>query len=84
DFFETFSSIARTGSLRLLLALSTLLELKLWQCDINTAYLNASLKENIYLRLLPGFPLEQPTMVNKLQKALFGLPMRPRTVPRNQ
>ncbi|KAF1327473.1 Integrase catalytic core protein, partial [Globisporangium splendens] len=70
DFHETFSPVARISSFRLLLALATHLNLKLWQADINTAYLNAELHEVQYLQGIEGFPGPNAYVV---RKALYGL-----------
>lgn len=45
DFDETFSSIVRHSSLRLLFALSVRLNLNITHLDVKTAFLNGYLKE---------------------------------------
>ena len=49
DFDETFALVARTESIRVLLALSCHLKFKLYQMDVKTAFLNGFLKEDIYI-----------------------------------
>ncbi|KAE9333339.1 hypothetical protein PR003_g14070 [Phytophthora rubi] len=69
---ETFSPVARMASFRLLVALCALFGLDAYQCDINTAYLNACLKIVHYIRHIPGFPIK-PGWVYKVKHALYGL-----------
>ncbi|POM74484.1 Integrase catalytic core protein [Phytophthora palmivora] len=56
DFRETFASVARMSSFRLLLALSAELGLQVYGADINTAYLNAGLGIPQYLGSIDGYP----------------------------
>ncbi|KAE9332932.1 hypothetical protein PF008_g14694 [Phytophthora fragariae] len=69
---ETFSPVARMASFRLLVALCALFGLDAYQCDINTAYLNACLKIVHYIRHIPSFPIK-PGWVYKVKHALYGL-----------
>jgi hypothetical protein len=57
-----------------LLALTAQNDLELDQMDVPSAFLNAELKEDIYMELPEGF--EQPGKVVKLLKALYGLKSR--------
>lgn len=50
DYDKTFAPVARLDSVRLLMALSVELDLEIHQLDINTAYLNGDLEEEIYMR----------------------------------
>ncbi|KAE9336562.1 hypothetical protein PR003_g12450 [Phytophthora rubi] len=72
DFTDTFSPVARMASLRLFLALCMILKLTPYQCDVNTAYLNALLKIVHYIKSIPGFPCPKG-MVWKVKRALYGL-----------
>ena len=49
DFIETFSPLAKTVSVRVLIALP------LHQLDINNAFLHGDLDEEVYMTLPPGF-----------------------------
>ena len=49
DYDETFGPVARMKSIRILLALACHLKLKLYQMDVNTAFSNGLLKEDVYV-----------------------------------
>ena len=49
DYDETFAPVARTESIRILLALACHLKFKLYQMDVKTAFLNELLKEDVYM-----------------------------------
>ena len=74
DYNETFAPVANYKSVRLLLALATQFNLTLTQYDIETAFLNGKLTEEIYMQQPPGFA--EPGQENKvwrLERALYGL-----------
>ena len=73
DEFEDVSSpVAGWTSIKLFLALTTLYNLTPLQLDINLAYLNAPLQEEIYMHPPPGSNTT-PGKVWKLEKSLYGL-----------
>jgi hypothetical protein len=76
DFFETYAQVGMYKTLRVLLALTAQYDLELDQMDVPSAFLNAELKEDIFMELPEGF--EQPGKVVKLLKALYGLKQGPR------
>ena len=72
DFDETYAPVVRYDSLRILLCLSVQnTKIQIHQMDFDTAYLNGSLQETIYMRCPPGF--QNPGKVLKLAKTLYGL-----------
>ena len=74
DNTETFAAVAKYDTVRILLALAAKFDLELDQMDVRTAFLNAELKEDIYLEPPAGFEdHEHPDWVRKLDKALYGL-----------
>ena len=75
DYYETFAPTLRFESLRLLFAIAAYLGLLIYQLDVNNAYLNLYLEEEVYMELPPGFPITERTrgMVLRLRKGLYGL-----------
>lgn len=79
DYDETFSPVVRQESLLVLIALSVQYGLKLHQVDITTAFLNGTLKEEVYMRQPKGFAAEGAEhLVCKLKKSIYGLKQSPR------
>ena len=80
DYFETFSPTVHIKSIKFILAVAAQEDLEIKQIDFDTAFLNAEVKEDIYLRIPQGFhhPHLKPGMVLKLNKALYGLKQAPR------
>ena len=79
DFDETFAPIAHMESIRVLLALACHLKFKLYEMDVKTTFLNAFLKEDVYVAQPKGFiDPHFPNHVLFLKKALYGLKQAPR------
>ena len=51
DFDETFTPVARLESIRILLAITSHLNFKLYQIDVKNAFLNGMLQEEIYVEI---------------------------------
>ena len=49
DYEDTFSSVVRITSIRLILAIVAHMDLELYQMDVKTAFLNRELDEEIYI-----------------------------------
>ena len=74
DFDETFAPIARLESIRILLAIASHLNFKLYQMDVKNAFLNKMLQEEVYVEQPKGFiDPDRPDDVYKLKRALYGL-----------
>jgi len=71
DYDKTFSLTLRQKSLRLLTALGVQNNFKIHQLDVKTAYLNAKLKEEIYMYPPEGHK-DHNKYIWKLNKALYG------------
>lgn len=74
DFDETFAPVARLQSIKLLLAIACLISFKLFQIDVQSAFVNGILNEKAYDEQPKGF--EDPYHFNyvfKLKKAFYEL-----------
>jgi hypothetical protein len=63
DYEETFAPVAHLEAIRILLAFSMAKGFRLHQMDVNSAFLNGFLEEDVYVRQPPGlrvlsFPTE--------------------------
>ena len=57
DYFGTYAPVARSATLRILYALAVLLQLELTSMDVEAAFMNAALKEELCINALPGTEL---------------------------
>ncbi|WVZ80789.1 LOW QUALITY PROTEIN: hypothetical protein U9M48_028240 [Paspalum notatum var. saurae] len=74
DFGETFAPVARLESIRFLLAYANHHDMKLYQMDVKSAFLNGYINELVYVEQPPGFEdPNNPNHVYRLSKALYGL-----------
>jgi Reverse transcriptase (RNA-dependent DNA polymerase) len=69
DYDQTYNPVAKFTSIRTVLAISAQLGLTLRQMDVDTAFLNAPIKEDIWARMPEGTPLaNDDNGIYKLQK----------------
>ena len=54
DYFGTYAPVASLGTLRILYALAVLMCLTLASLDVEAAFMNANLDEELYIRAPPG------------------------------
>ena len=74
DFGETYAPVARLEAIRILLAYACAYNIKLYQMDVKSAFLNGYINEEVYVEQPPGFEDEKKLdHVYKLKKALYGL-----------
>lgn len=74
DYEETFAPVARLSSIRMLLAIAANEKLKIFQMDVDSAYLYGKLDEEIYMSQPEGFvDPKHPNYVCKLLRSLYGL-----------
>jgi hypothetical protein len=79
DFDKTFAPVARLESIRILLGYATHHDFKLYQMDVQSAFLKGPIKEEVYVEQPLGFEDEEyPNYVYKLHKTLYGLKQAPR------
>ncbi|GJV68940.1 retrovirus-related pol polyprotein from transposon TNT 1-94 [Tanacetum coccineum] len=79
DYDETFAPVARMEAIRIFLAFTTHMNFIVFQMDVQSAFLNQNLKEEVYVKHPPGFKSSEfPDYVCKLDKALYGLKQAPK------
>ncbi len=79
DYDETFSPVVRGESIRTLLALATQKDLHLHQMDVQTAFLNGRLEEEVYMEQPAGYQVKgKENQVCKLHRSIYGLKQSPR------
>ena len=79
DYFDTYSPVTRITSIRMLIALAAVHDLKIHQMDVKTAFLNGELEEEIYMEQPEGFIVPgKEKKVCRLVKSLYGLKQAPK------
>ncbi|KAG8474867.1 hypothetical protein CXB51_031602 [Gossypium anomalum] len=79
DFTDVFSPVVKHSSIRALLGIVTMHDLKLEQLDVKTAFLYGELEEDIYMQQPEGFTVsKKEDYVCLLKKSLYGLKQSPR------
>ncbi|GJW19624.1 retrovirus-related pol polyprotein from transposon TNT 1-94 [Tanacetum coccineum] len=78
DFEESFALVARLEAIHIFIAFTAHMKMFVYQMDVKTVFLNAILREEVYVSQLDRFvDLENPNHVYKLKKALNGLKQAP-------
>lgn len=78
DYVGTFDHVAKSATMKLLLAVAAAKGWPLSELDISNVFLNGDLEEEIYMTLPSGYAPKQgesfpPNAVFKLKKSLYGL-----------
>ncbi len=73
DYGDTFAPVARMTSFRVFLAVVAHYDLELHHFDVDTAFLNGDLEEDIYMQLPAFFDVDGVPTIVKLLRALYGL-----------
>ena len=74
DFDESFASVARLESIRILLPIACIMNFKLYQMDVKSAFLNGLLQEEVFVEQSKGF--QDPYFLDhvlRLKKALYRM-----------
>jgi hypothetical protein len=78
-FGETFAPVARLEAICILLAYASYYDIKLYQMDVKSEFLNGFINELVYVERPPGFKDPRyPNHAYRLSKALYGLNQAPR------
>ena len=79
DYSDTYSPVCKFTSIRTLLAITAQLGLKVHAMDVDTAFLNAPITEDIWVQVPKGTELPVgDNGIYKLKKSLYGLKQAPR------
>lgn len=73
DYAAIYSPVIGLSSLRLCLAIAAKRKLRIHQFDVQSAYLNADLQEELYIRVPEGLPGHAEKKILRLKKNLYGL-----------
>ena len=79
DLFETFSLVIKASTIHIVFTLAVSKGWNIQQIDVNNAFLNGELHEDVFMTQSEGFlDANKPHHVCKLHKALYGLKRAPR------
>jgi hypothetical protein len=79
NYFDTYSPVARLTSLRVLLTIVAAQDLEVYQRDGDTAFLNGTSEEDIYMDFPDGYQQQDKRSTGlKLIRSLYGLKQSPR------
>lgn len=74
DYEDTFSSIVKAATIRIVLSIAVLKGWYLMQLDVQNAFLHGVMEEDIYMKQPPDYEHKSmPHYVCKLDKVIYGL-----------
>ena len=79
DHGEVYALVARSETVRLVVAIATNANWSMHQLDVKFAFLNGPLEEEVYMHQPQGFEVRgKESKVYKLKKEFYGLKQAPR------
>lgn len=79
DYHDTFNPVVKPTTVRIVLSIAVNRSWTLRQLDVNNAFLQGHLSDDVCMYQPPGFvDKDNPTYVCKLHKAIYGLKQAPR------
>jgi histone deacetylase 1/2 len=78
DFTEIFSPVIKPITIHIILTLAVTYKWPVQEIDVNNAFLNGVLQEEVYMHQPVGFENVDRSLVCKLHKSLYGLKQAPR------
>ena len=78
DYKETFATVSRMDSIKLVLVVAASKRWEVHHMDVKSAFLHGDLKEEIYMKQPEGY-IEDPSLVFKLRKSFYALKQAPRS-----
>ena len=78
DYHETFASVAKMDSIRLVLGIAASKHWEVHHMDVKSDFIHGDLNEETYIKNPKGYTSD-PSLVCKLQKSLYGLKHAPRS-----
>ena len=74
DFVDTYSPVTKFASNRIIMSVVARMDLELHRLDVNTAFLNGELKEDIFMLQAEGFEIKgHEDKVYKLKRSIYGI-----------
>lgn len=78
DYSETFSPVVKLNTVHVLLLVVANFDWSLNQLDVNNAFLNSDLEEEVYMEAPHGFTEKFGSKVYRFKISLYGLKQSPR------
>ena len=75
DYLDIYTSMIKLASIKILLAIATIFELKIHQMNIVTIFLARDLEKEIFMKQLEGFEVDikEDDLVCRFKRSLYDL-----------